>query len=501
MGPVASASVSRTSWSAVLPRRDPQEVEYRVRWASAVARLQTWGPRLARLVPEVAGAWWPVSAPEGAVVRFRLTDVDGTGQDLEVRKLPFRIGRGAACHLQLPDPTVSTEHAEVQIERGMAWLMDLRSTNGTKKNGQRLEPLKPVPLQPGDVIEVGRYRLAYVGMELAAPERPPLEVQGTGLQPLRLARPFQALAHPNDRWLRVQWDGWTAWVRVPALWMRACWDHVTGVPWDDTWGPDPMEEGIAQFIAFQIVTALTDRAGVAFQVSGWATPEAADALASDDDRWLYMDVWLSSPPLRVASTVLIRVEPTEPPWPAAWDDLVWPVAVYGGGIRLRVADWRHVEPGDVLLPDVWFPTSWGTATDADVEYGPAYVRTGRLWHAGRLRREAGSLKLALEKLWIRTPGDDGPMAEMERPAGEPETLSPQDLELQVVIELDRFPTTLGDMKRWQVGYCLVLQRGPDDPVRLVVETGLQRRVLAEGRVVVVDGRLGVEIIRVLTQFQ
>jgi flagellar motor switch/type III secretory pathway protein FliN len=93
------------------------------------------------------------------------------------------------------------------------------------------------------------------------------------------------------------------------------------------------------------------------------------------------------------------------------------------------------------------------------------------------------------------------MADVEQPVGEPETLSPHDLELQVVIELDRFPTTLGEMKRWQVGQCLVLQRGPDDPVRLVVETGFQRRVLAEGRVVVIDGKLGIEIVRILTQFQ
>jgi flagellar motor switch/type III secretory pathway protein FliN len=493
------ASVSPTSWASVLPRRDRQEVEYRTRWAPAVARLRAWGNRLARLVPEVVQAWWPVRASEALVLRFRLTDGDGTEQDLEVRKTPFRIGRGAACHLQLPDPTVSTEHAEVQVERGSVWLMDLRSTNGTKKNGQRLEPLKPEALQPGDVIEVGRYRLTYIGMELGTSEKPRLEIQGTRLQPLNRARPFQVLAHPNDRWLRVQWDGWTAWVRVPARWIRACWDFITDVPWDDTWGSDPMEEGMAQFVVFQISAGLSDRTGVAFQVSGWATPEAADALASDDDRWLYMDVWLHSPPLKVASTVLIRVEPSEPPWPAEWDDLVWPVAVYGGWIRLRVADWRRVEPGDVLLPDVWFPTSWESAAEADL--GPVYVRTGRIWHTGRLRREAGSLKLTLEKLWIRTPGDDGPMADVEQPVGEPETLSPHDLELQVVIELDRFPTTLGEMKRWQVGQCLVLQRGPDDPVRLVVETGFQRRVLAEGRVVVIDGKLGIEIVRILTQFQ
>jgi flagellar motor switch/type III secretory pathway protein FliN len=35
----------------------------------------------------------------------------------------------------------------------------------------------------------------------------------------------------------------------------------------------------------------------------------------------------------------------------------------------------------------------------------------------------------------------------------------------------------------------------------VVETGMQRRVLGEGRVVLVNGKLGIEILRILTQLQ
>ena len=93
------------------------------------------------------------------------------------------------------------------------------------------------------------------------------------------------------------------------------------------------------------------------------------------------------------------------------------------------------------------------------------------------------------------------MAEEDSQPGDSQNLPLHDLELQVAIELDRFPVTVGELQRWRVGEILNLRQGPDDPVRLVVETGLARRVLAEGRVVVVNGKLGIEIQRILTSFQ
>jgi flagellar motor switch/type III secretory pathway protein FliN len=92
------------------------------------------------------------------------------------------------------------------------------------------------------------------------------------------------------------------------------------------------------------------------------------------------------------------------------------------------------------------------------------------------------------------------MAEEDSP-GEAQSLPVQDLELQIAIELERFPVTVRELQRWRVGEVLALRQGPADPVRLVVETGLQRRVLAEGRVVLLNGKLGVEILRILTQIE
>jgi flagellar motor switch/type III secretory pathway protein FliN len=170
-----------------------------------------------------------------------------------------------------------------------------------------------------------------------------------------------------------------------------------------------------------------------------------------------------------------------------------------GLIRLKAGDWRQVEPGDALIPDAWWPGEWMNAGAADL--GPAFVRVRRWWHRGRLLRSEAGVKLRLDDPWLRAPGGDWLMAEEDSLPGDPQSLPLHDLELQVAIELDRFPVTVGELQRWRTGEILNLRQGPDDPVRLVVETGLARRVLAEGRVVVVNGKLGIEIQKILTQFQ
>jgi flagellar motor switch/type III secretory pathway protein FliN len=84
---------------------------------------------------------------------------------------------------------------------------------------------------------------------------------------------------------------------------------------------------------------------------------------------------------------------------------------------------------------------------------------------------------------------------------EPSALGLDELELVVTVELERFPVTLAELLRWRPGEVVSLRRTPSDTVRLVADTGAERRVLAEGRVVVVGDRLGVEVVRVLARLE
>jgi ABC transport system ATP-binding/permease protein len=71
------------------------------------------------------------------------------------------IGRGKEADISLPAPVVSRRHASLQPGTPEWSLTDLGSKNGTFLNGRRIT--RPEQLKPGDVIQVGPFRLVYEG--------------------------------------------------------------------------------------------------------------------------------------------------------------------------------------------------------------------------------------------------------------------------------------------------------------------------------------------------
>lgn len=67
------------------------------------------------------------------------------------------IGRGGECEIVIDDPHVSARHAEIWHERGLWWLRDLRSSNGTEINGEAVRTV--VAIRHGDVLHFGKVRL------------------------------------------------------------------------------------------------------------------------------------------------------------------------------------------------------------------------------------------------------------------------------------------------------------------------------------------------------
>jgi len=65
------------------------------------------------------------------------------------------VGRGGDSNLPIEDDYASTHHAEFTQGIDGAWFIeDLRSTNGTYVNGQRIE--EPTRLSIGDEVRIGR---------------------------------------------------------------------------------------------------------------------------------------------------------------------------------------------------------------------------------------------------------------------------------------------------------------------------------------------------------
>jgi hypothetical protein len=81
------------------------------------------------------------------------------------------LGRGRAATIVLPDATASRVHARLTVASGGAFVQDLRSKNGVRVNGVRIDVRHP--LRAGDELVVGETALALADGAAFAETDPP----------------------------------------------------------------------------------------------------------------------------------------------------------------------------------------------------------------------------------------------------------------------------------------------------------------------------------------
>lgn len=121
----------------------------------------------------------PAAQPEETVSPVaRLRKLEGPGNELSVPAGVSRIGRRPTNELIVTgDAYVSGLHAEIRVENGEAWLMDVGSTNGTFVNGTRLTPNQPQLLANGDEVKIGQTSYRFEWVEPSQPEEPPQDMR------------------------------------------------------------------------------------------------------------------------------------------------------------------------------------------------------------------------------------------------------------------------------------------------------------------------------------
>eukprot|EP01039_Chlorochromonas_danica_P000085 gene84-92_t len=91
--------------------------------------------------------------------RFRLEPSTNDGEDV------FKMGRSTGKLFKekgvslYKDKEISTTHAKIELRNGQAFVIDMRSTNGSQLNGEDLEPQTPYRLKDQDVIVMGSTEL------------------------------------------------------------------------------------------------------------------------------------------------------------------------------------------------------------------------------------------------------------------------------------------------------------------------------------------------------
>ncbi len=86
---------------------------------------------------------------------------DKRGTSFPLLKEEVTIGRATNADFCIQDPTISGHHCTV-IQTGDGWsVRDEGSTNGTRVNGDDVEGEQIVPLNQGDMLQVGSVELLF----------------------------------------------------------------------------------------------------------------------------------------------------------------------------------------------------------------------------------------------------------------------------------------------------------------------------------------------------
>jgi neural Wiskott-Aldrich syndrome protein len=94
----------------------------------------------------------PQAGPSGLTVIYQ-------GERVPVTKERFVIGRGKqSSDLTLKDPNVSRQHAMVEYQNGVYFIVDMGSTNGVEYNGQRIARKQ---IAEGDTFKICDHDLRF----------------------------------------------------------------------------------------------------------------------------------------------------------------------------------------------------------------------------------------------------------------------------------------------------------------------------------------------------
>lgn len=111
----------------------------------------------------------------------------GSSQRYSLTKTVVNLGRAPDNDIVINHPAVSGHHLSLTIRPEGVQLTDLKSTNGTMVNGQRLPPGQPHMIQSADAIRIGDLTGNWVSLAIEAPPDEAIALRTLSLGKLDLA--------------------------------------------------------------------------------------------------------------------------------------------------------------------------------------------------------------------------------------------------------------------------------------------------------------------------
>jgi len=97
------------------------------------------------------------------MMKLAIQDFEGRTHYVPLKDGEYSIGRDDANQICLSDRNVSRQHARITARSSQIWIENVAATYGTRFNNLLLR--ERTEIQPGDVIEVGDYKLELVNEE------------------------------------------------------------------------------------------------------------------------------------------------------------------------------------------------------------------------------------------------------------------------------------------------------------------------------------------------
>ena len=100
---------------------------------------------------------------DSSMEEYKLYAVDKKNkQHIELKQFPCTVGKMAGyVDYVLSDESISRIHARFDKQGEKVLLTDMNSTNGTYKNGLRMQPQETVEIEPGDEVRFGSLNYCY----------------------------------------------------------------------------------------------------------------------------------------------------------------------------------------------------------------------------------------------------------------------------------------------------------------------------------------------------
>jgi len=424
----------------------------------------------------------------------------GKPQYYSFKQSTVLIGRSTESNILLKSPLVSKKHTEI-VRRGVEFfLRDLNSNNGTFLNQVKLSPGGEVVLKNDDIVKVEPFELV-----ISIPQdigKRPLQIKLDGIR----SRKNQSFGNHIFVFFQIQPAGQTAVVAIEinvARWMVQ--KIITGqketplTPWTE------IETGLLEYLVAKVLSTVNqylqnarlvlqsvEREEGAFQDWVAANSSVAELSFGTESEigtiyaFLYLPVAALSTPAPSNGMEFLRK--------AEWiRKTVHDFTVNLGETHLPADQIALLEAGDILLVDKSRIKLENGDPTGKAEIHGDVLRRGVIG-VSLVCAEDAICKLNVESLYqegLKAMTDATKKAEeAQSEAGEGVLAS---IEIPIVVEFARLKYTLDEMAAIREGQIIELKKSQPDLVDLSVDG----KVIASGKLVDIEGKLGVRILKIL----